>query len=99
MIDPQNQYDKTVVHQQKGQLIEFKLDIEANCLVTQFFLFLQYRNSNTDVTKNITHTSPMINVERITLWLNNNVRYTLSAEDVYIYNCARLSHGDKMFHS
>lgn len=71
MIDPQNQYDKTVVHQQKGQLVEFKLDIEANCLVTQFFLFLQYRNSNTDVTKNITHTSPMLNVERVSLVLNN----------------------------
>jgi hypothetical protein len=39
----------------------------------------------------------MMNIERITLWLNNNVRYTMTPEDIYIYNCIRLSHGDKMF--
>lgn len=73
LIDAQNQVDKTLVFQQKGQLINFKLDIEPNSLVSQFFFFKQFRNSNTDVTKNIVHTSPMVNIGRITLWLNNNV--------------------------
>ena len=33
IFDLQNQYDKTLVHQQAGQTLEFKLDIEPNCIV------------------------------------------------------------------
>ena len=96
MIDPQNQFDKTVVHQVK-QTLEFKLDIEPNCVVPMFYFFIQYRNNNTNVTKNITHTSPMINVERITLTIGSNTRYTVKREEILFFNNVRLSHGDKMF--
>ena len=95
IFDPQNQYDKTLVHQQAGQ--EFKLDIESNCIIPNLFFFIQYRNKNTDVTKNITHTSPMMNIGNIILQINNNNRYTINPEEIYVYNCVRLSHGDKMF--
>lgn len=50
ILDTQNQYDKTQVHHIK-QTLEFKLDIEPNCTVPVLFLFLQYRNNNTNVTK------------------------------------------------
>ena len=96
MIDPQNQFDQTVVHQIK-QTLEFKLDIEANCVVPMLYFFVQYRNTNTNVTKNITHTSPMINVDQITLSIGNQSRYTIKREEIYLFNCIRLSHGDKMF--
>ena len=81
MIDPRNQFDKTVVHQVK-QTLEFKLDIEPNCVVPMFFFFIQYRNNNTNVTKNITHLSPMINVERVTLTIGSNTRYTVKREEI-----------------
>ena len=95
-FDPQNQYDKNLVHQQAGYTVEFKLDLEANCIVPVLYFAVQYRNKNTDVTKNITHTSPMMN-SKIILQINNNSHYTVSSEEIYIFNCARLSHGDKMF--
>ena len=97
IFDPQNQYDKNLVHQQAGQTLEFKLDIEANCIVPNLFFFIQYRNKNTDVAKNITHTSPMMNISSIILQISNNNRYTINTEEIYVYNCVRLSHGDKMF--
>ena len=96
ILDTQNQYDKTLVHQIK-QTLEFKLDIEPNCTVPVLFLFLQYRNNNTNVTKNITHTSPMSNIEQVTLSIGNNPRYIVKRDEIYLYNCIRLSHGDKMF--
>ena len=36
ILDTQNQYDKTQVHQIK-QTLEFKLDIEPNCIVPVLF--------------------------------------------------------------
>ena len=33
VFDPQNQYDKTLVHQQALQTLEFKIDIESNCII------------------------------------------------------------------
>ena len=45
MIDPQNQFDKTVVHQVK-QTLEFKLDIESNCIVPMLYFFIQYCNED-----------------------------------------------------
>ena len=96
MFDPQNQFDKNLVHQQANYTLEFKLDLEP-CLVTVLYFFIQYRNKNTDVTKNITHTSPMMNIDNILLQINNNPHYTIKPEEIYIYNCSRLSHGDKMF--
>ena len=97
IFDSQNQYNKTLVHQQAGQTLEFKLDIEPNCIVPNLFFFIQYRNKNVDVTKNITHTSPMMNISNIILQINNNPAYVIRAEEIYVYNCVRLSHGDKMF--
>ena len=67
IFDPQNQYDKTLVYQQAGQTLEFKLDIESNCIIPNLFFFIQYRNKNTDIAKNITHTSPMMNISNIIL--------------------------------
>ena len=96
MVDPQNQFDKTVVHQVK-QSLEFKQGIETNSIIPMLYFFIKYRNNNTNVTKNITHTSPMINVERVTLTIGNNTRYTVKREEIYLFNCIRLSHGDKMF--
>ena len=83
ILDTQNQYDKTQVHQIK-QTLEFKLDIEPNCTVPVLFLVLQYRNNNTNVTKNITHTSPMINVEQFTLSIGNNPRYIVKCDEIYL---------------
>ena len=121
VFDPQNQYDKTLVHQQALQTLEFKIDIESNCIIPNLFFFIQYRNKNTDITKNITHTSPMMNIsserleknpnsidahmdvnifvscKSIVLQINNNNRYTINPEEIYVHNCVRLSHGDKMF--
>ena len=71
IFDPQNQYDKTLVHQQAGQILEFKLDIEPNCIVPNLFFFIQYRNKNVDVAKNITHTSPMMNISNIAFFTKN----------------------------
>ena len=45
MFDNQNAIEKSNVHQQK-QTLEFKLTIDSNCIVTQFFFFIQYRNLN-----------------------------------------------------
>ena len=56
-----------------------------------------YRNNNTNVTKNITHTCPIINTKSITLSVGNQSRYIIGPDETYIYNCVRLSHGDKMF--
>ena len=39
----------------------------------------------------------MMNISSITLQINNNPVYVIKPEDIYIYNCVRLSHGDKMF--
>ena len=97
VFDPQNQYDKSIVHQQALQTLEFKLDFEQNCIIPNLFFFIQYRNKNTDITKNITHTSPMINISSIILQINSNARYTIKTEEIYIHNCVMLSHGDKMF--
>ena len=91
-----NQIDKTTIHKQPIEL-EYKLDLEKYCLVSQFFFFIRYRNNSTDVTKNITHTSPMMNIEKITLQMEGNTVYNIKTEDIYIHNCTRLSHGDKMF--
>ena len=99
VISYQNQVDKTVIHQQQGQLLEFKIDIEPNCVVSNLFFFIQYRNNNTDVTKNIKHTSPIMNIESITLNINNNNRYNIKPEEIYLFNSIRLSHGDKMFNN
>ena len=66
IFDPQNQYDKTLIHQQDGQTLKFKLDIEPNCIIPNLFFFIQYHNKNTNVAKNITHTSPMMNISSIT---------------------------------
>ena len=55
-----------------------------------FYFFIQYRNNNTNVTKNITHTSPMINVERITLTIGSNTRYTVKREEILFFNNVRL---------
>ena len=97
IFDPQNQYDKTLVYQQAGQTLEFKLDIESNCIIPNLFFFIQYRNKNADIAKNITHTSPMMNISNIILQINNNPVYVIKPEEIYVYNCVRLSHGDKMF--
>jgi len=97
LFDPYQQYDKNIVYQQAGQALEFKLDIETNCIVPNLFFFIQYRNKNVDVTKNITHTSPMINISSIALQIGSNTRYTINPEEIYVHNCVRLSHGDKMF--
>ena len=97
LFDPRQHYDKNIVYQQPGQTLEFKIDIEANCVVPNFFFFIQYRNKNTDITKNITHTSPMLNISSIVLEIGSNTRYTINPEEIYVYNCVRLSHGDKMF--
>ena len=97
MFDPQNQFDKASIYQQASQLLEFKLDIEQNCLVPQLFFFIQFRNNNTDVTKNIKHTSPMMNIESISLDIGSISRYTIKPEEIYVYNCSRISHGDKNF--
>ena len=96
MFDPQNQVDKSLVHQQDNYLLEFKLDIEPNNIVTQFFFYIQYRNKNTDITKAIKHTSPMMNVENIIMQINNNSKYTISPEAIYFQNLIRISHGDKV---
>ena len=77
--------------------LEFKLDVEPNCIIPNLFFFIQYRNKNTDVVKNITHTSPMMNISNIILQINNNPAYVIRAEEIYVYSCVRLSHGDKMF--
>src|SRR5688572_24199143 len=61
--DYNNQVDKTKVFQIKGQTLEYKLDFEANALVSQMFVFMRFRNTNTDVTKNITHTCPIANIQ------------------------------------
>ena len=83
-FDPQNQYDKNLVHQQAGYTVEFKLDLEANCIVPVLYFAVQYRNKNTDVTKNITHTSPMMN-SKIILQINNNSHYTcLQKRSIYL---------------
>ena len=96
MIDVNNQFEKASIHQAK-QTLEFKLDIESNCVVAMLYFFIQYRNNNTNITKNITHTSPMMNVEQVTLSIGNNTRYIIKREEIYLFNCVRLSHGDKMF--
>ena len=39
----------------------------------------------------------MMNISSIVLQIDNNTRYTIRTEEIYVYNCVRLSHGDKMF--
>ena len=39
----------------------------------------------------------MMNISNIILQINNNPAYVIKAEEIYVYNCVRLSHGDKMF--
>ena len=78
LFDPYNQYEKNIVYQQAGQTLEFKLDIETNCIVPNLFFFIQYRNKNTDIAKNITHTSPMINISSIVLQIGSNPKYTIN---------------------
>jgi hypothetical protein len=39
----------------------------------------------------------MANIESITLLVNGQNRYSVKAEEIYVYNSVRLSHGDKMF--
>ena len=95
-IDFQNTINKTGIHGTKISL-EFKLDIEKNCIVNNFYFFIQYGNSNTNINKNITHTSPMYNVETISLNIGSASKYIMKPEEFYIYNSIRLSHGDKMF--
>ena len=51
IFDPTNQVDKPNIFQ-VDQTLEFKLDIDIYSLVPQFFLFMKFKNSNTDVTKN-----------------------------------------------
>ena len=38
-----------------------------------------------------------MNISSIVLQINNNNKYTINTEEIYVYNCVRLSHGDKMF--
>ncbi len=96
LVDPSNQFDKDKIFQ-SDQTLEFNLDIEPNCLVPQLFFLMQFQNKNSGIDKSITHISPIVSIENITLQLNSNTRYTIKPEDIYIYNCVRLSHGDKMF--
>ena len=95
-FDPQNTFAKDKVHQQT-QTLEFKLDLENNSVTQTLYFLTQYRNSNTNVTKNITHTSPMVNIKSIVLSIGNQSRYTIGPDEIYVFNCTRLSHGDKMF--
>ena len=39
----------------------------------------------------------MFNVEQITISIGNNPRYIVKHDEIYLYNCVRLSHGNKMF--
>ena len=39
----------------------------------------------------------MMNISNIILQINNNPVYVIKPEEIYVYNCVRLSHGDKMF--
>ena len=39
----------------------------------------------------------MINIGSIILQIGANARYTINTEEIYVHNCVRLSHGDKMF--
>ena len=71
--------------------MEFKLDIDIYSLVPQFFLFMKFKNSNTDVTKYDEYW-------KVALTNGDNPVITIKgSEEIYIHNCTRLSHGDKMF--
>jgi len=39
----------------------------------------------------------MMNISNIILQINNNPVYKIKPEEIYVYNCVRLSHGDQMF--
>ena len=39
----------------------------------------------------------MRGIPGIILQISNNNRYTINTDEIYVYNCVRLSHGDKMF--
>ncbi len=82
LVDPSNQFDKDKIFQ-SNQTLEFNLDIEPNCLVPQLFFLMQFQNKNSNIDKSITHISPIVSIENITLQLNSNTRYTIKPEDIY----------------
>lgn len=96
VFDYQNTtFNKDKVHQTQ-ETLEFKLDIESNNIVTMLFVFLKYRNKNTNSNKCLKHYSPINSIESVTLHINQAV-YSVKPEEIHVFNCVRLSHGDKVF--
>ncbi len=97
VLTPNNNPDKTTPHSIKGQLYQYKLDIDEDNLVTQWFGAVRYKNKSSDITKNILCSSSMRNIEEIILLAESTSIYKTNKDKIYQYNCVWLSHDDKTF--